>query len=153
MKALVVYESKYGNTEMIAQAIASELGGTLVNVNEFKPEYLTNVELVVVGSPIHGWQPSPDTAHFLSSLEKKSLKGKYVVAFDTGYNTMMAGNAAPKTLKLLEKAGGTQLVPPQKFIVEQAEGPLIAGELERARTWAFYLKDVYQHKPQPVVSK
>ena len=146
MKALVIYESKYGNTGKIAEGIAAELGGTALSVNDFKPDCLANIDLVIVGSPIHGWQPSPDTAHFLEHLEKKSLKGKYVAAFDTGYKTMMAGNAAPKILKMLEKAGGTQIAPPQKFIVLQAEGPLVPGEVERAQTWAYYLKDIYEHK-------
>jgi flavodoxin len=153
MKTLVLYESKYGNTERIAEAITSELGGKILHVSEFKLEHLTNIDLLVVGSPIHGWQPSAETIHFLSRLENKSLKDIYVAAFDTGYKTMMAGNAAPKILRMLEKAGGTQLAPTQKFIVTQSEGPLVSGEAERAQTWANYLKDVYEHKPQLAGSK
>lgn len=153
MKVLVLYESKYGNTEKIAEAISAELGGNILTVNDFKLENLTNIDLLIVGSPIHGWQPSAETVHFLSRLEAKSLQGIYVAAFDTGYKTMMAGNAAPKILKMLEKVGGKQLAPTQKFIVLKAEGPLQPGEVERARTWAYYLKDIFEHKPQPVGTK
>ncbi len=50
----------------------------------------------------------------------------------------MAGDnawAATRIATQLEKDGATVVVPPEGFVVEGTEGPLRAGELERARAW------------------
>jgi flavodoxin len=136
MKTLVVYDSKFGNTKLVAETVAEVCGSTAINVNEFNPAQLAGVALLVVGSPIHNWGPSSNTVHFLSRIGKTSLKGKYVAAFETGYHSALAGKAATRILKALAKVGGSELVPPQKFIVEGSEGPLGQQEIEHAREWS-----------------
>lgn len=137
---MVLYESKFGNTEKIAQSINQAIGGEIYNVAEFRPEMLDDVDLLIVGSPIHGWQPSSETVQFLNHLETGSLKGKYVAAFDTGFKNIFSGNAASRIIRKLERAGGKQLVPTQKFVVVQSEGPLASGEVDRAGSWALGLR-------------
>ena len=144
MKSLVLYESKYGNTQKVAETIAQTLGGEISCVSDFKPAMLADLDLLVVGSPIHGWQPSADTAQFLTHLDSAVLKGKYVATFDTGFKSFLSGNAASRIMKKLERAGGKQLIPTQKFVVEKAEGPLAPGEIDKAKAWADNLKAEYE---------
>lgn len=150
MKSLVLYETKYGNTQKVAETVAETLGGQAYNVQDFDLALLGSVDLLVMGSPIHGWQPSAETAQFLTHLDGDELKGKYIAAFDTGFKSFMSGNAASKIVRKLERAGAKQLIPPRKFVVEQAEGPLATGELDKARAWANELKAEYERFAAPL---
>ncbi len=135
MTSLIIYDSLYGNTQKVAEAVADTVKGKIVNVKNFKKEMLNGVTLLIVGSPIHGWQPSEETLAFLNALTPGSLKGIKIAAFDTRVRLFIHGDAAGKIQKQLVSLGGTTVVPPQAFIVEGKEGPLAAGETERARQW------------------
>jgi hypothetical protein len=56
MKALVVFESIFGNTQHIAEAIAEGLRGEVevVEVGKARAE-IAGVDLLVVGGPTHAW--------------------------------------------------------------------------------------------------
>ncbi|HEX2913463.1 MAG TPA: flavodoxin family protein [Chloroflexia bacterium] len=144
MKALVLYDSTYGNTKTIAETVAKVIEAELVSMADFKLDMLAGVDLFVVGSPIHGWHPSEATTAFLTQLEKSELNGKYVASFDTGYSSWLSGNAASRIMKALTKAGGRQIVPTHKFIVVHAEEPLGPMEIERAKLWASEIKAQYE---------
>ena len=87
MKTLIVYDSFFGNTEKIAQAMGSALGlqasSEVIRVSNLKPEQLKGVELLIVGSPTRGFRPSEGITAFLKSLPVGGLKGTKVAAFDT----------------------------------------------------------------------
>jgi flavodoxin I len=155
MKALVLYESFFGNTEKIARAVGTALGladSDIVRVIEFKPAQLVGVDLLIVGTPTRAFQPSQDTKAFLKRLPSNSLAGKKVAAFDTravftdktpGILKFMAGlfgYAAEPVSKKLVKKGGTQAQTPGWFYVLESEGPLKNGELEHAAEWAKGIK-------------
>jgi hypothetical protein len=59
MKAVIVYESMYGNTHLVADAIATGLRGAandvvvVVPVEDATAELLTDADVVVVGGPTH----------------------------------------------------------------------------------------------------
>jgi hypothetical protein len=58
MKAVVVYESMYGNTHLVAEAIANGLRGpadvvVVAPVDEADDDLLAGADLVVVGGPTH----------------------------------------------------------------------------------------------------
>jgi len=77
MKILIVYDSLFGNTEKIAHAIKEGIGkkGIVVRkVKEVKPEHMKNIDLLIVGSPVHGGRPSQDTKKFLECISKASWK-------------------------------------------------------------------------------
>lgn len=59
MKALVVYDTFFGNTEQVARAIAVGLGAEAVKVDSFTPGQLAGLALLVVGSPTRGFRSSP----------------------------------------------------------------------------------------------
>lgn len=151
MKALVVYDSKFGNTGKIAQAIGKglETGADVEvkNISEVHAGDQDGRDLVIVGSPTHGFKPTPAIAEWIKGIQP-SLKGVKVAAFDTritdekiGENKVLRffvhlfGFAAAKIASNLVKKGGAPVVPPEGFYVVDTEGPLLDGELERAVEW------------------
>jgi flavodoxin len=147
MKALIVYDSLYGNTEKIAKAIADAVGGEAKPASKVNVAELNGLDLLIAGSPTHGGRPSPGIQEFLNKIPTGSLKGIRVAAFDTrfaksehgiGLKLLMAviNFAAPRIAKALETKGGNLVVEPEGFIVSGKEGPLKEGELNRATFWA-----------------
>ncbi len=134
MRALVVYDSKYGHTEKIAQAIGGAIGGQVRRVGDVKPADLVGFDLVIVGSPTHGGFPTPAIDGLLKALP--ALEGLNLAAFDTRTRRTIFGYAAPRIARRLEKSGGKLAAPPEGFVVKGMEGPLVDGELERAADWA-----------------
>jgi len=139
MKALVVYDSTYGHTEKIAQAIGEATGGEVLWAGEVDPEDLKGFDLLIVTSPTHGGRPTPEI-HGLLGVSP-TLEGVMVAAFDTRtvsiWNRIFRfGYAAPRIAQSLEANGGNLLAPPQGFVVLGIHGPLKDGELGRAADWA-----------------
>lgn len=138
MKSLVIYDSNYGNTKLIAETVAYELGtdAKAVKVDDVAPDMLSDLSLLVVGSPINGWRPTPKILSFLGDFKPGQLSHVKVAAFDTRIKLFIHGNAIHAITKLLITAGGVPAAEPQGFTVMGKEGPLVAGELERAKKWA-----------------
>ena len=152
MPALVVFESFFGNTEMIARAIAEALGAPHAararRVDELEPGDLEGVDLLVVGSATRAFRPCPATQAWLAKLAPGRLEGVRVAAFDTRMDVAKVGNpllaflarvfgyAAEPIAKALARAGGVAAGAPAGFVVEAKEGPLREGETDRARAWA-----------------
>ena len=150
MKALVVYDSVYGNTEKIARAIGEAIAPSgevkVLRVGEANPSELTSVDLLIVGSPTHAGRPVPAVQDFLNKMAQASLKGINVAAFDTRATSRFAkifGNAAGRIARHLTKKGGALATSPEGFLVTGTRGPLKEGELERAAAWA---KGILQSK-------
>lgn len=140
MNALVIFDSNYGNTQKVAEAIAGELNAKTINVADFNPNDFTGIELLIVGSPIIGWRPAEKMGKFLDGLAKDSLKGIKAGAFDTRMNVWYSGNAYNKIAKKLKNAGAEIIVKSKGFYVKGKEGPLVEGELEKAKEWAKTMK-------------
>jgi flavodoxin I len=143
MKALIVYDSVYGNTEKIARAIADAITASgevkVLRAGETNPSELASIHLLIVGSPTHGGRPTPAIQDLLNKVTQPSLKDINVAAFDTRSQAKLArvfGNAAGRIAGQLTKKGGVLIVSPEGFLVTGTKGPLKEGELERAATWA-----------------
>ena len=151
MKALVVYDSVFGNTEKIAQKIGESIDARVVKVTETGSSDLVDLDYLIVGSPTRAFNPTKDVTSFLNSLAPNSLKGVKIAAFDTRVSIEDVNNAvltfmakifgfADKPIeKKLEKKGGEKAQPGAGFIVLGNEGPLKEGELERATEWAKHI--------------
>lgn len=140
MKALIIYDSLYGNTEKIAQAIGSGIAGEVkvVKASEANPAELASYELVIVGAPTQGGRPSKPMQEFLGKTPADALKNVSVTAFDTRLKTKIVkifGFAAGKIADSLKGKGGNLVVEPQGFFVQGKEPTLYEGELERAKEW------------------
>src|SRR5262245_21893521 len=164
MKAIVVYESMYGNTHKAAEAVADGLQEraevTVIPVAEASAEVVADAELLVVGAPTHIHGMPSGMSHKATAEDAKkhpeyeldpaaegpALKdwfdgigkadGVAAAAFDTrlGKPKLVTGSAARGIAKRLRRHG-YQVVGEESFIVDDGTGPLHEGELDRAREW------------------
>ena len=161
MSALVVYESVYGNTRAIAEAIAEGLGGVDVPAVHEAPARPEDLDLVVIGGPTHmhglattrsrqmgadgvkedgaghvepGATQEPGLRTWLAALPNGD--GAKAATFDTRLDRSpwLTGVASRGIAKRLRHRG-YEIVDRESFLVEESEGPLAPGELERARDW------------------
>jgi hypothetical protein len=160
MKAVVVYESLWGNTAAVARAIAEGIGdgAQALSTAEATAEAVAGSDLIVAGSPLLGFslpndqmidtirtsprsEPNPPDLSqpsmraWLDGLARGSGRG-------AGFETRIwwsPGSAAKAIAKRLERAGFAPAGKPAKFVVTGRTGPLKDGELERARAWGVEL--------------
>jgi flavodoxin I len=139
MNALVVYDSTYGHTAKIAQAIGEAIGGQVRRVGEVNPADLKGLDLLIVGSPTHGGWFTPEIKSLINALP--ALEGVPVAVFDTRVaskvGALLFGYAAPRLARSLQAKGGNLVAPPEGFFVLGTRGPLKDGELERAAGWGW----------------
>lgn len=162
MKALVVYESMFGNSETIARAVAEGLGEvfdvTLAEAGSMPSA--DGMDLLVVGGPTHAFglsrpatrtdaskqgtvRPGATDAGVREYLDASPvLTGIAAAAFDTRVKTPVPGSAAHKAHRRLRRLGCRMLLPAESFRVTGTTGPLVDGEQERARRWATALAAV-----------
>jgi flavodoxin len=137
MKALIVYDTKYGMTEKVAQAIGSGMRtGGVGEVQLRKAENVTAEELRaadawVFGSPVHIGGATRAAKHALKDASKLAA-GKKVSAFDTRFANSKGAGAAGKLADGLKETGAQMVAEPQWFIVDKTEGPLADGEEAKA---------------------
>ena len=141
MKALVVYDSQYGNTEKIAKAIGAGFTGDVkvMKVGDVKREDIAWSKFVIIGSPTQGGRASMPIRFFLRDLPKDVFTGKRLAAFDTrtkGIFVKMFGFAADKIETSLRAKSGNPTAKPQGFFVKSTKGPLVEGEEAKATEWA-----------------
>lgn len=166
MNALVVYESMFGNTEAIAQAVGEGLAPTfavtLVGAGTAAPALPDDLSLLVVGAPTHRFglsradsrldaarrvdatKTSPDTG-LREWLQGLPAGGVHVdaAAFDTcvaspGWVRHL-GRAGRVATARLRRKGGRIVATPESFFVTGMAGPLRDDEIARARRWAAQL--------------
>ena len=151
MNIVVIFDSIYGNTRTIAEAIRDTLAPgnevRLVTVQEARELDLAATDLLIVGSPTRGFRPTPNISSYVEGLDRIA-PGKLAAAFDTRLDLQtvkpeplrwvidVGGYAASRIGASLERHGFVLKGGLAGFLVEGTEGPLKAGEIERARDWA-----------------
>ena len=158
MRALIVYESLFGNTEAVARAVAAGLSDeyevTVTEVAEMPSA--AGVDLLVVGAPTHAFGLSrPATRQdavkqgatrpartglreYLDTADGITSRTVFA-AFDTRVGKPFSGSAARKAGRRLRKLGARPVCPPESFLVTGTSGPLVDGEQKRAESWAAHL--------------
>lgn len=165
MNAIVVYESVCGNTHAIADAVAEGLGAAAQLSVRVVVARAGEAELLVVGGPTHmhglatvrSRQMAAAAAHRDGGTaidpavtdepglggwlhELPHTEGAHAAAFDTRLDkspwlTWVAARGIARRLR----HHGYEIVSTESFLVEDAEGPLEEGELDRARAWGAQL--------------
>jgi len=161
MDAIVVYESVFGNTRAVAEAIAEGLGSVPVLPVHEAAKLGGSVDLLVVGGPTHMHGLSTARSRHLAAAgahedgaghvdpgatEEPGLRSwlrdlpsgaaERAAAFDTRLDKSpwVTGVAARGIARRLRRHG-LDVVATESFLVEDSEGPLGEGELDRARAW------------------
>ena len=151
MSACVVYDSHFGNTERLAQAIADTLctygPATALRLDPMHPVSLQGIDLLVVGCPTQGFRATPAMTALLNRISPARQRHLAVACFDTRFRGWLwRRSAAVAMARQLQKHGVELLVPPESFLVKalKKEGPLLPGELERAHAWAHLLAEALE---------
>ena len=164
MRALVVYESMYGNTHAIATSIAAGLSAThevtVVPVNRATAELVATADLIVAGGPTHlhgmstvatrrraaeaarqpdsglAMDPDADGPGLHSWLARLSTRDVPAASFDTRLSgpAVLTGRAARGISRLLASRGCRLLLAPESFLVSK-QNTLDNGEAARACSW------------------
>lgn len=156
MKAIVVYESHWGNTEAVARAIAAGIGpeAEAMTTDQASGAAVADADLIVAGAPVIAFglprdamrdqiaaggekaPRPPDVSHPLlrTWLDALPVSEGWGAAFETRIWWSPRGATGAIDAKL-KKAGYRRAGTSERFIVDGAYGPLKDGELERARTW------------------
>jgi hypothetical protein len=158
MRALVVFDSMFGNTQHIAAAVADGIRSyavvDMVPVDLAPPQVDEGVDLLVVGGPTHAHGMSSKRSRTVSPQQaahgatasriglREWLTGLNATdlpaaAFDTRYRKprWLTGSAASRAARQLRHHHCRLVEPPESFFVEHGEGPLLPGEVDRARAW------------------
>jgi flavodoxin len=141
MKSIVVYASRFGNTQRVAEAIADGIGAygsvELMPIENASSVFDGDPDLVVIGCPTEGHTMTPAVKQFFDSLSGEAFKGVAAAAFDTrvDWPRWLSGSAGSGISDRLQKLRAELVVPGASFIVEGKEPVLKAGELERALAW------------------
>ena len=145
MKILVIYDSYFGNTKKVAEAMFELIKeyGEIASVKEYKLE--GKYDLIVIGSPTRAFSPTKEIGTFAKKLTSKQVSN--VAFFDTRVDITTIDN---KFLTFMEKRFGysndtlekifrrkkvNQITEAGKFYVHGNEGPLFDNELINAKLW------------------
>ena len=139
-RVIVIYESKYGNTKLVAETIAEgmrEVSGVetvLHELKEVEQDKLAEFDAIVVGTPNHMGGATKSIRKFIDELGKLNLEGKLAAVFDT-----YIGRDFEKAVKKMEKQIGEQVpglklaAPGLSVKVEGMKGPISEGELPKGK--------------------
>ena len=138
-KAIIVYESLYGNTKRIAQAIKGgmeQVGNvecSIKKTSEIHTNDLLRYDAILFGGPNHNQEPARNILKFIGRAAIVDLNGKIGAAFDT-YTGGNIGIAVAKLETIIqEKLSGIELVADgYSALVEDRKGPLADEEIQRA---------------------
>ena len=140
MKALVVYGSRYGNTQHIAEAIADGLKDVFTvdvcALDKATPAQVQAADLVVVGGPTEAHSATPPVKVWIDGMAF-ALDGKPAAAFDTrlDFARVLSGSAAKGIEAHMRRAGARMVIDGASFLVKGKQPLLEPGELARAVAW------------------
>lgn len=137
-KAIVVFDSKFGNTERVARSLATGLqdGGVetaCLRFDQVTADGLRDFDLVAIGGPTQNRKISQPLEGWLQGPAASGLGGKRGFAFDTRIKSRFAGSAAKGIQAIMESRGMKVAMPYAEAVVLGTKGPLEAGAEETFR--------------------
>lgn len=155
MKTLIVFDSVFGNTAKVARVIENALSTKTdvrcSQVDDVDEKALADCRWLIIGSPTRGFKPTKSVQAFIHGLKPGQIRQKNVSIFDTRMDVVKVNNLILTIMvkfngyanDWMEKQLKAKQVPISgdagKFIVENSEGPLQLGELERIAQWALMI--------------
>ena len=139
-KVMIIYESKYGNTRLVAESIiegiraGSEIETILREFEEVDLNHLVDFDVIVVGSPNHIGRATGDIRKFIDKLGKLNLEERLAAVFNTYIGRDYEKSVKKMERQLSEKVPGLKLVVPGLSIkAEGIKGPVAKGELPKCK--------------------
>jgi flavodoxin len=137
-KALVVYESKYGNTKLVGEKIVEgmkevgEVDATLRKASEVDINNITNYDIILVGSPNHMGGPVGNITKFINGLRKVEIKEKQFALFDTYMGKDFEKAVNKMRARIKKKVPGAKAeIPGVSIKVQGMKGPVEDMEFEK----------------------
>ena len=141
-KVFVVYQSKWGNTKIVAEKIAEGLKTSgmetdIAALKEIKTDRIPEFDAILIGTPNHVGGATGGVKKFINGLSKLQLEGKGIGFFDT-----YLGKDFEKAVKKMEKqaadtlSGMKILAPGLSIRVDGMKGPITEGELQKCEEFA-----------------
>ncbi len=148
---LLVYDSMFGNTALIARKIEETFtahGHSVISkrVDEADNNDIRQADLLIIGAPTQGFTASKKMLEFLDKVEGNAINNSKVIAFDTRIDVrtieskflrwlVRRGGYAVTPIVRKLKNKGAQIIGAEGFLVTGREGPLLEGEVKRADEW------------------
>ena len=146
LKVIVVYESKYGNTKLVAETIVqgikevAEIEAMLSELKEVDAKQLANFDVILIGSPNHMGQATKGIRKFITEMRKLNLKGKPAAVFDTYLSKDFEKAVKKMEKQIKENVPGLELAAPGLSIrVEGMKGPITERELAKCKEFGVKL--------------
>ena len=144
MKGVVIYDTSYGNTKIVAETIAGTLRESGIEVDLFHVKDVKKLsgkdyDFLVVGSPTKFGTMSFAIRFFFGKVKDEEWLNKPFAAFDTenpeNLQQKKEYSAAVKIAEKLEEKKMNQVLPVLKALVLGQKGPLQEGEIERTKEY------------------
>jgi len=140
VKAFIVYDTKYGNTKLVAEKILEgmrEIEGietAISDVKEVELDKVADSDALLIGAPAHFGGPSRTISKFIDKLGKLELKAKWVAVFDTYLGEDFEKAVKKMEKRIGEKVPGLQLITSGLSIrVGGMKGPIEDEELPKCK--------------------
>lgn len=137
-RALIIYESKFGNTEQVARELAKGLEEVGVETHLTKPkgmklDEVTSFDVILFGCPVHMMGPTRGIKKTIDKVGKTGVSGKLTTAFETYAGDHMGKAVTKMEERIAKKMPGLDLVKPGfSALVEGFKGPVATEDLSRA---------------------
>jgi len=139
-KVIVAYESKYGNTKLVAETIiegikeVGKIETVLSEIKEVDLNKVTDYDAILTGSPNHWGGPTRGVRKFIDKLSELNLERKLFAVFDTCLGTDFEKAVKKMEKRINEKVPGLkQIAPGLSIKVGGMKGPLVEDELSKCR--------------------
>jgi flavorubredoxin len=136
LKAIILYESRYGNTKLAAEKIEEGIkpvGGISTEINELKKFNINRIaeyDAIFLGSPNHFGGPTRGVKNFIDKLGKLDLRDKSIAVFDTYMGKDFEKAVKKMENRIHEKVAGLRILAPGLSVrVQGFKGPIPEEEL------------------------
>jgi flavodoxin len=148
VKVFVVYDTKYGNTKLVAEKIVEgmqeveEIETAVSDVEKVDIKRVADYDAILIGSPNHWGGPVRCVKKLIDKLGKLDLKTKGVAVFDTYIKEDFEKAVKKMEKRINEKVPRLKLIVPGLSIkVEDMKGPIVDGELSKCKEFGKKIAD------------
>ena len=146
MKVLIVFDTKHGNTQKVAELIADGINSIegneteVVNVNDFDLNEGKTYDLLIFGSPNHVGSHVKSIKKFIKNLSSANVKASSFAAFDT-YMSKDFEKAVKKMEKQISEnlPNSTMALPGLSIKVGGMKGPIVEEDLSKCKEFGIKL--------------